>query len=455
MSSIIKKLLFLLIILIFPTVVNAEVIKIKSFNELDESIKNQSILRGDNTITLPTSLDAVDENENDITIDNVTWNSTPAFNENILGRYVYTAVISSDYEVLNSATIPTININVFINNTIINGINYNLKQKAYKSLADTIWVNNYTNRKLYLQKYNKVSKTWQTRQTYTLFSNTLTFYYPSNWYKERNSIWRIHMPETTSYSGYTSKNINITTLRPFQNPSKYLQVRDQLNVSKKLGNIARGHMGLRVYYVQKKLKIKKDGYYGNNTRSAVKRFQKKKRIKADGVVGLKTWRKLGYSKKSWYALDRYVTPVKTNFYSTKSNYIETMIKTAYKYKKTKYIVGSSGKVKTGVDCSGLVMQALYSVGIDPYPVSVTRHTKPGYEFESRNLWKHKKIKKVAYKKRKRGDLIFYKNKYGTIVHVAIYLGKNKVIEAVPPKVVVRKIKADKKTKIAGVKRPII
>ena len=133
------------------------------------------------------------------------------------------------------------------------------------------------------------------------------------------------------------------------------------------------------------------------------------------------------------SLDSYVTPVKTKLTATRKDLIEQMIATAESYLGTEYVVGAAGKPGTGIDCSGLVMQALYSIGIDPAPVSVVRHTQPGYEYESRNLWNLKTLKTVS--KPKRGDLVFYKNSSGVIIHVAIYLGNNRVIESWPEKVV--------------------
>ena len=53
------------------------------------------------------------------------------------------------------------------------------------------------------------------------------------------------------------------------------------------------------------------------------------------------------------------------------------------------------------------MQCLYSVGINPLPTSAVRHSKPGYEYESRQLFKNRKLKKVKLKNIKRGDLVFY------------------------------------------------
>ena len=101
------------------------------------------------------------------------------------------------------------------------------------------------------------------------------------------------------------------------------------------------------------------------------------------------------------------------------------------------------------------MQSLYAVGINPLPVSVIRHSQPGYEYESRNLFKSSKLKKVSYSQRKRGDLIFYSNRNGVIIHVAIYLGNDKVIESWPNKVVVWPIKNSHRSNIAGVRRVFI
>lgn len=68
-------------------------------------------------------------------------------------------------------------------------------------------------------------------------------------------------------------------------------------------------------------------------------------------------------------------------------------------------------------------------------VSPERHSNPAYEYESRNMW-NLPIQRVSYSDRQRGDLIYYDNGYGTIIHVAIYLGDDRVIETWPPSVTV-------------------
>lgn len=161
---------------------------------------------------------------------------------------------------------------------------------------------------------------------------------------------------------------------------------------------------------------------------------------------------MGFSETSWSRPGAYVSPIQVNPSSTKKEHIEAMIRTAKKYLGSDYVVGASGKPSQGADCSGLVMQGLYAAGVDPYPVSCVRHSKAGYEYESRNLWTNKKFKSIPYTKKQRGDLIFYKGRGGAIIHVAIYLGNGKVIESWPNKVVIWPIKNSHRSMVAGVKR---
>ncbi|MEG2867478.1 MAG: SH3 domain-containing protein, partial [Terrisporobacter sp.] len=241
--------------------------------------------------------------------------------------------------------------------------------------------------------------------------------------------------------------------RVFQNPAGYIQLKDKITVSGAGKNLVSGTMGLRVAKVQRKLGM---GYVwetiGPQTISKVKIFQQKNGLKATGVVDLTTWKKMGFSESEWYSIDAYVTPVKTTRKSTKKDIIEQMIRTAETYLGTEYVVGASGVPGSGIDCSGLVIQSMYSVGIDPAPVSVTRHTQPGYEYESRNLWNLPTLKTVSTPQR--GDLVFYKSTSGTIIHVAIYLGNNQVIESWPEKVVKWPLIHPQRPLIKGYKRVI-
>lgn len=133
----------------------------------------------------------------------------------------------------------------------------------------------------------------------------------------------------------------------------------------------------------------------------------------------------------------YISPMKAGKYNSRKERIEAMIERAYEYKNagTTYQICKSQKPGQYADCSGLVMQCLYAAGFDPAPATPAHHARPENEYDSRTLYYKVPMKKVSYVDKRRGDLIFY-NKPGTntIIHVAIYLGNNRVIESWPPAV---------------------
>ena len=133
----------------------------------------------------------------------------------------------------------------------------------------------------------------------------------------------------------------------------------------------------------------------------------------------------------------YISPMYAGNLNTREERIEAMIKRAYDYKNagTTYKICCSQAPGKYADCSGLVMQCLYAAGFDPAPATPAHHALPENEYDSRTLYKKVSMKHVNYSERKRGDLIFY-NSPGTktIIHVAIYLGDDKVIESWPPAV---------------------
>ncbi len=248
--------------------------------------------------------------------------------------------------------------------------------------------------------------------------------------------------------------------RVYQNPSQYYQIKNSVSLSGGGYNLSYGYEGVKVMKVIQKLKLgngigMNGAFYSRGVESAVKKFQKKSGLKQTGVVDLTTWLKMGYTKTQWEQWGAYVSPIKVDATSTRSEHIEAMISTAYSYLGTPYVIGASGPPGTGIDCSGLVMQGLYAAGMDISPINPVRHAKPGYEYESRNMWASKKFKHVPYSQRQRGDLIFYQSASGVVIHVAIYLGNNKVIESWPNKVVVWPIKNGSRSNIKGVVRPFV
>lgn len=195
-------------------------------------------------------------------------------------------------------------------------------------------------------------------------------------------------------------------------------------------NLTEGYMGLKVYEVRKVLNLSlEDIRYDDETIEAIKNFQLENDLEANGIVDLNTWLALGLNEKSWYDLEIYITPCLVDEKSTYEERIQAMIDTAHEYIGTNYIVGASGKPQSGVDCSGSIMQVMYSVGLDPEPISPLRHVQSKYEYESYSLWKHKNIKHYSYKDRLPGDLVFFMNSKGKVNHVSLYIGNNQVIEA--------------------------
>ena len=276
----------------------------------------------------------------------------------------------------------------------------------------------------------------------------------------------VHGKQTIDDRDYYFDNITgiLTGVdRAYQNPSQYYQIQDSISLSGGGYNLSIGYEGLKVAYVMRALGMGQGvgmpasggAYYSVTVANRVKAFQSGCGLPATGIVDIYTWKALGYSESDWYNLGAYVSPLRINKDSTRSDCIEAMIQTAYGYLGTDYIVGAAGAPGTGIDCSGLVMQALYGAGIDMSPINPIRHSYPGYEYESRNIFSSPKLKTVSYGERQRGDLIFYSNGNGVIIHVAIYLGNNQVIEAWPNKVVVWPIVNGQRSIIAGVRRPFV
>lgn len=248
--------------------------------------------------------------------------------------------------------------------------------------------------------------------------------------------------------------------RRYQNPSQYYQIRDSITLTGGGYNLSYGFEGVKVMKVIQRLGLGTGigmggAFYGTNVQNAVRNFQRQNGLSQTGNVDLLTWLRLGFNQLQWEQWGAYVSPLKVNRESSRSDHIEAMISTAYSYLGTPYVIGASGPPGTGIDCSGLVMQALYGAGLDISPINPVRHAHPGYEYESRNMWASSKFLHVPYSQRQRGDLIFYQNSSGVVIHVAIYLGNNQVIESWPNQVVVWPIQNGQRSNIKGVVRPFV
>ncbi|WP_396121398.1 C40 family peptidase [Apilactobacillus apisilvae] len=247
----------------------------------------------------------------------------------------------------------------------------------------------------------------------------------------------------------------------YQNPKRYYQISDkQIKPVGKVGYTVKvGYEGIKTVKIMRRLGINMGpigtGHYEYNyaTKNAVINFQKHHNLKATGDVDVNTWVKLGFPRWQFYSIDKYVAPLGAKITQGRKAHIEAAIKQAYKYLGKPYIYGASSSPNYGNDCSGLVVQALYAGGINPKPVSAIQHAHPGNEWNSSKLWASKKFKFVPFGQRKRGDLIFYYEPgTSTIWHVALYLGKDRIIESWPPRVQVSSIYA-RSTHTGYVARP--
>ena len=268
------------------------------------------------------------------------------------------------------------------------------------------------------------------------------------------------VPKYKSAPGSTKGYYTEKKKRIYQNPSQYYQISTSISLTGGGYTLSYGYEGVKVMQVIRRLGLGSGigmggAFYGESVQNAVSNFQRNVGLNPTGNVDLLTWLRLGFNEIQWEQWGAYVSPLKVAEDSGRSEHIEAMISTAYSYLGTAYVIGASGPPGTGIDCSGLVMQGLYAAGLDISPINPVRHAMPGYEYESRNMWASSKFKHVSYNERQRGDLIFYQNSSGVVIHVAIYLGNDMVIEAWPNEVVVWPIRNASRSNIKGVVRPFV
>ena len=126
----------------------------------------------------------------------------------------------------------------------------------------------------------------------------------------------------------------------------------------------------------------------------------------------------------------YMTPSRISENATRSECVEAFIGRAYDYLGTRYVWNYACAPGVGVDCIGLVFQCAYAVGMDLGEFNPYDHYATGsngwHSHDAMNMWNYGKIQRLSIDQRQRGDLIFYSG------HVAIYLGNDTVIEALPP-----------------------
>lgn len=204
-------------------------------------------------------------------------------------------------------------------------------------------------------------------------------------------------------------------------------------------DLVKDMMGLKVLKVNEKLLgisawDSTSYYYTDDTVSAVKNFQRSNSLSATGVVDILTWKAMGFSEYDWYNLGSYVTPLKSSTSFSINDYRAALLQTAREYidADTDYAAGASGNPGSYVDCSGLVFQCLYSVGINP-SINIIEHAT--VEFASKVLAFDNKLgKEISRSELQAGDLIFYVPDGlddDDVHHVAVYAGNGQIYDSDP------------------------
>lgn len=194
-----------------------------------------------------------------------------------------------------------------------------------------------------------------------------------------------------------------------------------------------GWNGTRVRILQKALGVYRTGprqTFDAGTQAAVISFQRRHFLQPDGVVGPKTWELL--APEYPFDMDAWTTEVALPTSATPEERIDQFIAFQQQQIGAPFTWGGAGWKETsevGFDCSGLALQALYSAGLDPRPITVVKHGEPTYQ-SSRVLYSHPGLQSVPREHMQRGDIVFFAHEEGGPVHhVATYIGRGKVIES--------------------------
>ena len=184
-------------------------------------------------------------------------------------------------------------------------------------------------------------------------------------------------------------------------------------------------VGVKVYLVQKALGlVNHHEVFDAATSSAVRAFQKAHRLAVTGLVDRTTWTalKTGYD----FCLDQFTTQPTVTPASPAPAHVAAMIAWAKGRIGLPYIWGGAGPL--GYDCSGLSLQAMYAGGRVVPGVTTDKHVQGSFN-TAKAIYSSPALKHVPLSQRRPGDLIFWGTDFH---HMAIYLGSDRIVEAVRP-----------------------
>lgn len=203
---------------------------------------------------------------------------------------------------------------------------------------------------------------------------------------------------------------------------------DSVPVAKGCIVLTQAWAGVKVALVQRRLDTTHElDRYGPDTARAVERFQRNRGLKMTGRVDARTWRQLGMTRR--FCMDRFTVQPTVDAGASAADRIDAMIGWARDQVGRRYIWGAAGPI--GYDCSGLVLQAMHAGGrVLP---TVTTYLHQRQDFGTATAIYESGLRRVPLSERKRGDLVFY-GPAGAMSHMALYLGRDRILEAVRPEV---------------------
>jgi cell wall-associated NlpC family hydrolase len=175
--------------------------------------------------------------------------------------------------------------------------------------------------------------------------------------------------------------------------------------------------GKTVKYVQKTLRLPQNGYFGNSTVAAVKKFQRSWGIKSTGYMSKPTWNRLTWAAKHGVLYGN------KGGSSTTTTFRAKVLREAAKLKGTPYRYG--GTTARGFDCSGYTGYV---------------YKKAGKKLPRTSRQQYKATKHISRSAAKPGDLVFFRSGGGGVYHVGIYAGKNMLWHASKPGTRINKTK---------------
>jgi len=186
--------------------------------------------------------------------------------------------------------------------------------------------------------------------------------------------------------------------------------------------------GVKVFLVQRRLgtTVDRDRYL-TTTQMAVERFQRRAGLAVTGRVGPATWRALDLGRP--FCLDRFTVQPRLPIDAGSPERVTAMIGWAREQLGRRYVWGGAGRL--GYDCSGLALQGMHAGGLVLPTVTTDLHQR--IDFPTASEIADSGLSRLPLSERRRGDLVFW-GEPGSISHMAIYLGRGRVIEAIRPRV---------------------